>query len=423
VRVSLSHKLILGSLAVSAVVVVVPYLIERSGVAVAPWFTPFLALAAGCGLGVAFSREIGRSYQPLLAMTERIGRGDLSPAPMRLPAPLLPDETTEISLRITALLDELRALVAHTRHSADHISRTSDALSKGVAGVNDAARDISATLGEVSEASAHQLELLGEAQRLVSEFASAIEVTASRAREAFGFAAEANQKANSGVDVSRLAIEKMRSVFERVEQAGGMVFQLEAKTRHVHQITEIITSVASRTNLLSLNASIEAARAGEAGRGFAVVADEIRKLAESAARSADEIVKLVGEIETDTRRVADEMRESGQVIGEGREDVNTIAHSLEQIRAAVGEASARAEEIFQEADGQTRDAERMVKSMDEVARSSRATTASVAQVAETSRLQMASMTEMVASADAMTRLSQELRELTRRFRTGAEGGA
>jgi methyl-accepting chemotaxis protein len=423
VRVSLSHKLILGSLAVSAVVVVVPHLIERSGVALAPWFTPFLALAAGCGLGVAFSREIAGSYRPLLATTERIGRGDLSPVPARAPTPLFPDETTEIALRITALLDELRALVAHTRQSADHISRTSDALSKGVAGANDAARDISATLGEVSQASAHQQELLGEAQRLVSEFASAIEITASRAREAFGFAAEANQKANSGVDVSRLAIEKMRSVFERVEQAGGMVFQLEAKTRHVHQITEIITSVASRTNLLSLNASIEAARAGEAGRGFAVVADEIRKLAESAARSADEIVKLVGEIETDTRQVADEMRESGQVIGEGREDVNTIAHSLEQIRAAVGEASARAEEIFQEADGQTRDAERMVKSMDEVARSSRATTASVAQVAETSRLQMASMTEMVASADAMTRLSQELRDLTRRFRTGAEEAA
>ena len=104
-----------------------------------------------------------------------------------------------------------------------------------------------------------------------------------------------------------------------------MVFQLEAKTRHVHQITEIITSVASRTNLLSLNASIEAARAGEAGRGFAVVADEIRKLAESAARSAEEISKLVGEIEADTQSVADEMRESGQVITEGREDVNTIA--------------------------------------------------------------------------------------------------
>ena len=122
---------------------------------------------------------------------------------------------------------------------------------------------------------------------------------------------------------------------------AAMVFQLEAKTRHVHQITEIITSVASRTNLLSLNASIEAARAGEAGRGFAVVADEIRKLAESAARSADEISKLIHEIEADTQSVADEMRQSGQVISEGREDVNTIAASLEQIRVAVGEAAGR----------------------------------------------------------------------------------
>jgi len=423
VRVSLSHKLILGSLAVSAAVVLVPHLIESSGLALAPWFTPFLALAAGCALGVAMSRQIAGSYRPLLAMTERIGRGDLSPGHERSTPPVFPDETTEIAERITALLDDLRGLVAHTRHSADHISRTSEALSRGVASSNAAAHDISITLGEVSSASAHQQDLLGDAQRLVSDIASAIEVTASRAREAFGFAAEANQKANSGVDVSRLAIEKMRSVFERVEQAGGMVFQLEAKTRHVHQITEIITSVASRTNLLSLNASIEAARAGEAGRGFAVVADEIRKLAESAARSADEIVKLVGEIETDTRRVADEMRESGQVIGEGREDVNTIAHSLEQIRAAVGEASARAEEIFQEADGQARDAERMVKSMDEVARTSRATTTSVNQVTATSQGQMESMQAMVASADAMTRLSTELHELTRRFRTGVEGTA
>jgi methyl-accepting chemotaxis protein len=421
VRVSLSYKLILGSLAVSAVVLVVPHLIERSGLAVAPWFTPFLALAAGCGLGVAISREIAGSYRPLLATTERIGRGDLSPGASLPVPPLFPDETTEIALRIGSLLDELRGLVAHTRQHADHLSRTSDQLARGVVGANAAAHDISSTLGEVERSSAQQQELLGDAQRLVSDIASAIELTASRAREAFGFAAEANQKANAGVDVSRLAIAKMRSVFERVEQAGGMVFQLEAKTRHVHQITEIITSVASRTNLLSLNASIEAARAGEAGRGFAVVADEIRKLAESAARSADEIVKLVSEIETDTRRVADGMRESGQVIGEGREDVNTIAASLEQIRSAVGEAAARAEEIFQDADSQARDAERRVKSMDELSQTSRATTASVQQVTETSRNQMASMAEMVASADAMTRLSQVLRELTSRFRTGAEG--
>jgi len=277
--------------------------------------------------------------------------------------------------------------------------------------------EISTTVGEVARGASQQVALLDDVSRLVHHIASAIELNASRAREAFGFAAEANQKAHSGVDVSRLAIEKIRSVFERVELAGGMVFELEAKTRHVHQITEIITSVASRTNLLSLNASIEAARAGEAGRGFAVVADEIRKLAESTARSTDEISKLIHEIEADTRSVADEMRHSGKVIAEGRDDVNTIAVSLEQIRAAVGEAAARAEEIFQEADQQARDAERMVDSMGQIGGMSRSNGDAIAEVASTARRQLDAMGEMVAAAKGLREVAGELQGAARRFRT------
>jgi methyl-accepting chemotaxis protein len=258
---------------------------------------------------------------------------------------------------------------------------------------------------------------------VIHDIASAVELNAGRAREAFGFSAEANQKANAGVDVSKLAIEKMRLVFERIEQTGSLVFQLEAKTRHVHQITEIITSVAQRTNLLSLNASIEAARAGEAGRGFSVVADEIRKLAESAGRSSEEISKLVHEIQVETQEVADEMRESSHLVGEGREDVNTIAHSLEQIRAAVGEASSRAEEIFQGADAQARDAERMVSSVDEIARVGQHTAESVDEVAETSREQLGAMSEVVGCVGSLNELAEELRKMVRRFETGANADA
>jgi len=418
VRFSLSHKFILGSLAVAAVVVVIPAVVERMGFAVSPWVTPFLALGAGGSLGFAISRELAGSYLPVLRITDQISRGDLSPT-SELPLDArFPDETTDLARGITAMLLSLRELIREVQQTSDEMSSSAAALSQTVDGVNSAADEITGTIGEVSKGSAHQAELLADVNGLINEIASTIEVNAGRAREAFGFSAEANQKANAGVDVSRLAIEKMRSVFERVEQAGASVFALEAKTRHVHQIVEIITSVASRTNLLSLNASIEAARAGESGRGFAVVADEIRKLAENAARSADEISKLVGEIEDDTQRVADEMRESGQVITEHRDDVNTIATSLEQIRASVGEAAARAEEIFQEADEQARGAERMVQAMAEVSKVARDGTAAVEEMAGTSRRQMEAMGEMVASTEALTELSTRLRNLTGHFRTG-----
>ena len=419
-RLSLSHKLILGSLAVAAVVVLVPGVVKSMGLAVAPWVTPFLALGAGGGLGVFISHQVVGRYGPLLELARRAGQGDLTPMDLATERERFPDETTELARGLATMVEQLRDLVGQTRQRAEQIAASSERFAESVGKATDKSRAISATIAEVSEGAAHQQALLGDVMHLVTDLAAAIEANAARAHEAFGFSAEANQKANAGVEVSKLAIEKMRSVFERVEQGGTMVFELEARTRDVQEITELITSVASRTNLLSLNASIEAARAGEAGRGFAVVADEIRKLAESAAKSADEISQRIGEIQNDTSRVADEMRESGQVITEGREDVNTIAHSLEEIRQSVGEAASRAEEIFQQADVQARDAERMVQSMDQVTKASLENAAAVDEVAESAQHQQGSMSEMVTEADALLDASQQLRGLTDRFRTGAE---
>ncbi|MDH3687256.1 MAG: methyl-accepting chemotaxis protein [Myxococcales bacterium] len=417
-RLSLSHKFFAGSLAVAAVVVVFPFVLEWLGFPASWWVTPFVALGAGALLGYRLSRELARDLRPLLEATARIEHGDLTPVVVDSRGPSA-GEIDDLSHRISRMLGGLRELVGEVQASSERVSRAAQNLGHSVAGVSSGHEEISRTVGDVAQGAAQQKSLLHDVAGLIDDIAATIEVNAGRAREAFGFAAEANQKAHSGVDVSRLAIEKMRLVFERVETAGQMVFELEAKTRHVHQITEIITSVASRTNLLSLNASIEAARAGEAGRGFAVVADEIRKLSESAARSTDEISKLIHEIEADTQSVADEMRHSGQVITEGRDDVNTIAASLEHIRAAVGEAAGRAEEIFQEADTQARDAERMVQSMREIRSVAEANTAAIDGVAGTAQRQLEAMSEMVESARGLREGSDELRSLSHRFRTGA----
>ena len=71
--------------------------------------------------------------------------------------------------------------------------------------------------------------------------------------------------------VSRLR-EGMSSVEQSSSGIGGFI--------------QTVQDIASRTALLSMNASIEAARAGAAGKGFAVVAQEIRKLSEETQRNA-----------------------------------------------------------------------------------------------------------------------------------------
>jgi methyl-accepting chemotaxis protein len=419
VRVSLSHKLVVRSLLVAGAVVAFPHLVEGAGLAVAPWAAPFVALGVGGALGYFLSRELARKFDALRGVTERIRAGDLrgADAPAGGPA-RFPDETDELGASVQGMLSSLRELVEQVQHISGSVSTAAADLSRSTRETKSGNEEISATVEGVAKGVAREQELLDGAMRLIHDIAQTIELNASRAREAFGFSAEASQKANAGVGVSRLALEKMKTVFQRVEEAGGLVFQLESKTRHVHQITEMIHSVAQRTNLLSLNASIEAARAGEAGRGFSVVADEIRKLAESAGQSAEEISKLVHEIQAETAQVADEMRQSSQVIAEGRDDVNTIAHSLEQIQSAVTEAASRAEEIFQEADAQARDAERMVGSVDEIARVTAANATAVREGAEAAQHQLAAMGETVASAQAVAELADEMRGALRRFQTG-----
>jgi methyl-accepting chemotaxis protein len=416
VRLPLTYKFVLGALAVAGVAGAFPAVATHFDFAVAPWATPFVALLFGAGIG--FWRSLTKNFQVLLGATERISRGDLGARLAVAEEPRFADETHDLARSVQGMLASLRELVGHVQRTAEQVSAAASDVLRSARDLGAGNDKTSGTLARVSEGVAEQQGMLDGAARLTRDIAAAIEITASRAREAFGFSAEASQKANTVVDVSRLALEKMRMVFERVEQAGERVFFLESRMAHVHQIIEMITTVAHRTNLLSLNASIEAARAGEAGRGFAVVADEIRKLAESAGRSADEIAKLVHEIQSETHGVADEMRQSSQVIGEGREDVNTIAVSLEQIRAAVSEAAARAEEIFQEADTQARDAERMVDGVGEIARVGASHAAALEELVTVAGAQGAATSNVVESSQQLASVADDLRGVLRGFRLG-----
>jgi methyl-accepting chemotaxis protein len=402
---------------VGAAVVLLPGLLRSSGIDVAPWISPFIALGAGAAIGFFLSRDLTRKFQDIGQATEDISNGNLAFAYAPVAPSRFPDETDDLARRIHGMAASLRELVENVQRTGDQVSGAAHELTRSAQDLSSENSDISSSVASLAGSVAEQQKLLQEANRLIHEISSAIEHNAERAREAFGFAAEANQKANSGVDITRLAIEKMRTVFERVEKSVARVFELEAKTRNVQQITEFITSVAHSTNLLSLNASIEAARAGEAGRGFSVVADEIRKLAESAGRSAEEISKLVHEIQSDTAEVADEMRESSMVIGEGRDDVDTIASSLTHIRAAVSEAATRAEDIFHGSDSHTRDVERMASSMDEIARVAASNAEQIVGVVASTQRQVTLMAEMVASSKSMTDLAEEQRGALRRFRT------
>lgn len=408
VRLSLTARFVIGSLIVAAATSLLPDLARHFGIGFSTWGSLFVALGVGGGIGFSLSRMLGVKFDELRSATERIREGDLRVGLEPAAGGRFSDEVDDLAESLFGMVEQIRLFVSRVQGSATSVSDSSAGLEGAFDRLRRDSDEMASTATEVSGGVDQEQELLGQASHRMAQVSSEIDLNAGRAREAFGFAAEANQKSGTGVEVARLAIEKMKAVFERAESTSEKVFELEAKTRHVHQITEIITSVAHRTNLLSLNASIEAARAGEAGRGFSVVADEIRKLSENAGRSADEITQLMHEIQGDTAMVADEMRQSSVVIAEGREDINTIAGALAQISMAVSEAATRSEEIFHGADSHSLNAESMVSAIEEIAKVAAGNGKNVLDLAQTMRGQQQTLDEISTSAGAVRRLADEL---------------
>lgn len=209
-------------------------------------------------------------------------------------------------------------------------------------------------------------EQAGAVQGLHETFitiAEAAEKAAVSAEEAYHQSQEyANVADKSSSDLKEM-VEAMSRINDASQQIGNIISEIE--------------SIASQTNLLSLNASIEAARAGEAGRGFSVVADEIRQLAEQSSKSAvdtraliegtmqeiengnkaaDRVVASIGLVVDGIRKVATSSKElsiastnQATTMKAAEQEINQISDVIQTNAAVAEESSATSQELSAQA--------------------------------------------------------------------------
>ena len=175
-------------------------------------------------------------------------------------------------------------------------------------------------------------------------------------------------------------------------------------------ITDIILSISSQTNLLSLNASIEAARAGEAGRGFAVVANEISNLAAQTKDSTEQITSILHELMDNASEVSDKAGKTVKTANVQTELVEVTKTQLNETKKRSEELSAKLEKIKEDMKSVKDSNNRVVDGTSMLMATSEEFTASTEEMINISHR---NMEKIESSLEIMNSITERMAELSR----------
>ncbi|MBN2618763.1 MAG: hypothetical protein JXR64_10690 [Spirochaetales bacterium] len=196
----------------------------------------------------------------------------------------------------------------------------------------------------------NQLSVIGDQiaglNNIVHSQSSAQEESAAATNELVASINNVAQIVDKKVVSARTLIQTTDNGGKKLEDTVNIIQSISSRVGSIMEMVKIINGIASRTNLLSMNAAIEAAHAGDSGRGFAVVAEEIRKLAEVSATNASSIAQVLKEVVGHITQSYEYGLSTKEAYKEITSDVKETSNAFHEISLSTNELNAGTKEIL-----------------------------------------------------------------------------
>jgi len=299
----------------------------------------------------------------------------------------LSESTESTSAAITEINANIQNLNSNILSQTDSVEETASAINQISANITSLNRMVQSQSANVTEASAAVEEMIGNI--------NSVNRSVSKMSRAF---AQLEERSTDGVN-------KQKNVNERIKL-------IEAESQTLQQANSVISSIASQTNLLAMNAAIEAAHAGETGKGFSVVADEIRKLSETSSAQSKTIGQQLKKIVESISGIVTASQDAETAFSSVSEELENTDGIVQEIHNAMEEQAEGSKQITEALHNMNDSTSEVTNASTEMSEGARAILDEVKHLQDNTELMKGAMDEMEIGAKKINETGAMLHELS-----------
>ena len=254
-------------------------------------------------------------------------------------------ETGKISASVLELAESLAGVLSDVRQSETSLSNNVEAVKAYISNTEELTQKIVVSMSEISQGASDQAEDILVAAEEVSKISDLIEENNVSLANLKDGSAEMELTSQNAIEI----LNSLSQMSETTEAAISLINEkmdmTNKATEEIAVATDLITNIASQTNLLAINASIEAARAGDSGRGFAVVAEEIKMLSDQSEQSASKIRDIISSLISTVEEANKAVKNVSDIIARQNKDIEDTEKAFSRVMSCVKKSEQQVEEI------------------------------------------------------------------------------